>query len=64
MWDFVTEYFTLVSRYRRNPSSLGLSVTSNALVALRDRLPMQCRLRSEVNNFLSQNARESQAVSS
>lgn len=64
MWDFVNEYFKLVSRYRRNPSSLGLAVTTTALGNLRDKLPIQCRLRTEVNNFLSQNTNQSQAVSS
>ncbi len=64
MWDFVSEYFNLVSRYRRNPSSLGLAVTTSELTALRDKLPTQCRLRNEVNNFLNQNSSQSQAVSS
>lgn len=64
MWNFVSEYFIIVSRYRRKPSKLGLAVTTTNLVALRDKLPMQCRLRNEVNNFLSQNGEQSQAVSS
>lgn len=64
MWDYVNQYFKLVSQYRLRPTALGLVVTTNGLVALRDKLPMQCRLRTEVNNFLAQHQAQPQAVSS
>lgn len=64
MRDHLTAYFKLVSAYRRRPSALGLAVTTTRLVALRDTLPMQCRLRTEVNKFLSETQAQPQVVSS
>ena len=64
MWDYLNQYFNLVSQYRQRPTALGLVVTTNGLVALRDQLPMQCVLRTEVNNFLALHQGQPQAVSS
>ena len=64
MWDYLNEYFTVISQYRKNPSALGLTITQGKLVTLRNKLPMQCRLRTEVNNFLATHQAQPQVVSS